>query len=95
MMKIGLLVIVFIVGMLFTFGSSEVLEQTNTTEFCTSCHSMQWVKEEWMESVHYKNASGVRAECADCHVPHSLGAKTSHENYGCKRCVGRDYRCYR
>ena len=73
MMKIGLLVIVFIVGMLFTFGSSEVLEQTNTTEFCTSCHSMQWVKEEWMESVHYKNASGVRAECADCHVPHSLG----------------------
>jgi cytochrome c-type protein NapC len=75
MMKIGLLVIVFIVGMLFTFGSSEVLEQTNTTEFCTSCHSMQWVKEEWMESVHYKNASGVRAECADCHVPHSLGPK--------------------
>jgi cytochrome c-type protein NapC len=21
------------------------------------------------ESVHYKNASGVRATCADCHVP--------------------------
>ena len=62
-------------GVFFTLGSSKVLDVTNTEEFCTSCHSMQWVKEEWMESYHYKNASGVRAECQDCHVPHSLGPK--------------------
>ena len=63
------------VGVFLTVGSSKVIETTNTTEFCTSCHSMQWVKEEWMESAHYKNASGVRAECSDCHVPHALGPK--------------------
>lgn len=57
------------------FGSSKTLEVTNTTEFCTSCHSMQWVQEEWMESEHYSNIYGVRAECADCHVPHDTGPK--------------------
>ena len=64
-----------LVGALLTVGSSTTLEITNTTEFCTSCHSMQWVKEEWMESVHYSNISGVRTECSDCHVPHSMGPK--------------------
>lgn len=63
------------VGIAFSIGSSTVIEQTNTTEFCTSCHSMQWVKEEWMASYHYSNASGVRAGCPDCHVPHDLGPK--------------------
>ena len=64
-----------IAGVVFTLGSSSALEATNTVEFCTSCHSMQYVEEEWMESVHYKNASGVRAGCPDCYVPHSLGPK--------------------
>ena len=71
---IGVLAIIG-VGFFFAIGSSTVLDATNTTEFCTSCHSMQWVEEEWMESVHYQNASGVRAGCPDCHVPHSLGPK--------------------
>ncbi len=63
------------IGIAFSIGSTTTLQATNTVEFCTSCHSMQWVKEEWMDSYHYQNASGVRAECADCHVPHSLGPK--------------------
>lgn len=63
------------IGITFTIGSSKVIDETNTDEFCTSCHSMQWVKEEWMDSYHFKNASGVRVGCADCHVPHSLGPK--------------------
>ena len=61
-----------IAGFLASTGFSTTLEATNTTEFCTSCHSMQWVKAEWMESAHYSNASGVRAECHDCHVPHPI-----------------------
>ena len=63
------------IGVAFAIGISTVTEHTNATEFCTSCHSMQWVTAEWKQSYHYKNASGVRAECADCHVPHSLGPK--------------------
>ena len=71
---LGVLVLIGI-GFFFALGSSAFIETTNTTEFCTSCHSMQWVQEEWMESYHYKNASGVRAGCSDCHVPHQLGPK--------------------
>lgn len=52
-------------------GFSVALNATNTVEFCTSCHSMQWVKAEWEQSTHHTNASGVRAECGDCHVPHA------------------------
>lgn len=70
-----LFLIAIAIGVAFSIGSSKTLEATNTTEFCTSCHSMQWVKEEWMDSMHYSNASGVRAGCPDCHVPHSLGPK--------------------
>lgn len=43
---------------------------TNTTEFCISCHEMRTtVYEEYLETSHYSNASGVRATCSDCHVP--------------------------
>ncbi len=74
-MKFALAIILLIAGAVAATSSSVVLEATNSTEFCTSCHSMQWVQEEWMESAHFSNISGVRAECSDCHVPHSLGPK--------------------
>jgi cytochrome c-type protein NapC len=74
-MKTLTIIILILIGMMIAVASSTTLETTNSTEFCTSCHSMQWVQEEWMESEHYSNIYGVRAECADCHVPHSLGPK--------------------
>ena len=53
-----------------------LLEVTNSTEFCASCHSMQaTVYREYKTSAHYTNASGVRAGCPDCHVPKPLGQK--------------------
>jgi Nitrate/TMAO reductases, membrane-bound tetraheme cytochrome c subunit len=53
-----------------------LLERTNTTEFCVSCHSMEaTVYREYRTSVHYSNASGVRAGCPDCHVPKPLVPK--------------------
>ncbi|MFP1558659.1 NapC/NirT family cytochrome c [Escherichia coli] len=46
------------------------IKVTSTTEFCVSCHSMRSpVYEEYKQSVHFQNASGVRAECHDCHIP--------------------------
>jgi len=54
-------------------GFNAGLESTNQTEFCISCHSMEnTVYQEYKESGHYKNVSGVRAGCADCHVPKSF-----------------------
>jgi nitrate/TMAO reductase-like tetraheme cytochrome c subunit len=46
------------------------MEATNTLAFCTSCHEMdQLVYQEYKETIHYNNPSGVRATCSDCHVP--------------------------
>jgi cytochrome c-type protein NapC len=51
------------------------LEATNSTAFCTSCHSMKTNLVELEKSTHYSNASGVHAECADCHVPKAFFPK--------------------
>ncbi|CAH2603278.1 cytochrome c menaquinol dehydrogenase TorC [Rhodovastum atsumiense] len=51
------------------------LQRTSTLEFCVSCHTMQKPYVEYQASPHYRNASGVRAICADCHVPHETGPK--------------------
>jgi cytochrome c-type protein NapC len=63
---------------------TSVLTMTNETEFCVSCHSMQINYEEYKESVHYKNASGVRAGCADCHVPKSFLPKMQAKLFAAK-----------
>lgn len=59
----------FVLGILFLAAFNAGLAYTNKTEFCTSCHSMQTNEGEWQESMHYKNHAGVRAGCANCHVP--------------------------
>lgn len=67
--KTGLILIIFLLGFASFGAMNAFFSYTNTTEFCTSCHSMTVNLEEYKETIHYKNASGVRAECADCHVP--------------------------
>ncbi len=42
---------------------------TSTDAFCSSCHAQNIVPE-WQKSVHYANAVGFKAGCADCHEPH-------------------------
>ncbi|MCW8944379.1 MAG: NapC/NirT family cytochrome c [Sedimenticola sp.] len=70
-----ILVLVFSAGILFTGLFNMGLSATNEMEFCTSCHSMKVNLEEYKETVHYQNTSGVRATCADCHVPKEFGPK--------------------
>ena len=63
-------ILVFFAGAITLIGSQVALHVMNTEEFCTgTCHSMKFPTEEWRDSPHYKNASGVRAACPDCHVP--------------------------
>ncbi|MCH9697285.1 MAG: NapC/NirT family cytochrome c [Gammaproteobacteria bacterium] len=59
-------------GVLLWNGFNLSLEATNTQQFCTSCHQMNIVTAEYQQSLHYQNRSGVRASCADCHVPKPL-----------------------
>ena len=47
----------------------KVIEYKESPEFCSSCHSMDIAVEEYQQSMHFKNNSGVSADCADCHIP--------------------------
>jgi len=63
-------------GVLFWGGFHTAMEASNSMAFCISCHEMRDnVYQEYKETVHYQNASGVRATCADCHVPHEWAPK--------------------
>ena len=58
------------IGVLFWGGFNWAMELSNTETFCISCHEMRVnVYEEYRDTVHYNNRTGVRAVCADCHVP--------------------------
>jgi cytochrome c-type protein NapC len=57
-------------GIVFWGGFNWGMEATNTTQFCISCHEMKSnVYQEYRNTVHYSNRSGVQAGCSDCHVP--------------------------
>jgi len=60
----------FVAGILFWGGFNTGMEMTNTMAFCTTCHEMRdTVYQEYKQTIHYSNRSGVRATCSDCHVP--------------------------
>jgi nitrate/TMAO reductase-like tetraheme cytochrome c subunit len=57
-------------GLVFWGGFNTGMEATNSLAFCTGCHEMRdTVFQEYKETIHYRNRSGVRAICSDCHVP--------------------------
>jgi cytochrome c-type protein NapC len=67
---LGLLATGFVVGVFFWGGFNTAMEATNTEQFCISCHEMDDnVYQEYKETIHYSNRTGVRATCPDCHVP--------------------------
>jgi cytochrome c-type protein NapC len=65
-----LLLVGFVSGVFFWGGFNTAMEATNTLEFCISCHEMENnVYQEYRNTVHHSNRTGVRATCPDCHVP--------------------------
>jgi cytochrome c-type protein NapC len=73
---LSLLVVGFFGGIIFWGGFNTGMEATNRLEFCIGCHEMRDnVYVEYQKTVHYANRTGVRAVCADCHVPHDWGGK--------------------
>jgi len=68
---------VSVLGIIFWISFTAVLDVTNTETFCISCHEMENnVYQEYKKTVHYKNRTGVRATCPDCHVPKNWFHKT-------------------
>ena len=57
-------------GIIFWGGFNTAMEMSNSMTFCIGCHEMRdTVYAEYQDSVHFRNPSGVKATCADCHVP--------------------------
>ena len=66
-----LLIVGGIGGIVFWGGFNWAMEVANTETFCISCHEMKDNPyKELQTTIHFKNRSGVRATCPDCHVPH-------------------------
>jgi len=84
--KISIILVsfIFIAGILFAGLFNMGLSYTNELEFCTSCHSMKVNLEEYKQTPHYKNASGVQAVCSDCHVPKAFFPKMAAKIFAVK-----------
>ncbi|CUJ74148.1 pentaheme c-type cytochrome TorC [Achromobacter dolens] len=90
--RIGLGVLViggFLGGVTFLALFNTGMNATNTEAFCISCHSMRdTVLPELQQSVHWKNRSGVRAHCPDCHVPHDFTSKVARKMQASREVLG-------
>lgn len=76
MLSWGTLGLLLLGGLLFA-GGKYAIDQTNTVEFCISCHEMKDNNfEEYKNTIHATNRTGVKATCSDCHVPHDLVGTT-------------------
>ena len=72
---LALLVIGLLIGAGGVIATQVMVAATGTNEFCGSaCHSMEWVANEYRQSGHFANRTGVRANCHDCHIPHQYPA---------------------
>lgn len=80
----------FIVGVLFWGGFNTAMEATNSMEFCISCHEMRDnVYQEYKQTIHYSNRTGVRAVCSDCHVPKDWTHKIIRKVQASKEVYGK------
>lgn len=58
------------VGVFGMLAFDYSMEATSTEEFCTGCHEMASGPFVMLrDTTHFRNESGVRPTCSDCHVP--------------------------
>ena len=55
-----------------------VIYETSTDAFCLVCHD-QDIGLEMAGTVHFDNATGLAATCADCHLPRAFGPKVAYK----------------
>ena len=85
-----LLVAGFIAGIAFWGAFNTGMEATNNLDFCISCHEMRDnVYQEYKQTVHYSNRTGVRATCPDCHVPKDWTHKIIRKVQASKELYGK------
>jgi len=63
--------LMFALGAIALGMFNTTMDVTSKDEFCLGCHEMSaFTYPEYEESGHFSNSIGVRAHCADCHLPH-------------------------
>lgn len=68
---VGLVIALVVLPFMSWIVTDESLTATSDAKFCVNCHSMEPFEAAHDADVHGgKNAHGVRATCADCHLPH-------------------------
>lgn len=69
---LALVIVGIVVGAGGVIATQVMVAETGTNEFCGgACHSMTWVAQEYKQSIHFANATGIQATCHDCHIPHA------------------------
>src|SRR5262245_62231933 len=72
-LAIAVLVVCTIVGGGVAAATAVTFHMTGTAQFCANaCHDQRHAAVEFKDTIHDKNRTGVRAECADCHIPKEL-----------------------
>ena len=69
---LAVLILLFclVVGGGLVGATAATVHLTSTEQFCVSCHELRDnALAEFKDTIHDKNRTGVRAECADCHLP--------------------------
>ena len=52
-------------------GTEYLLDHSSGAEFCSGCHTMEPMTISYETTKHGgNNKYGIRAQCADCHLPH-------------------------
>ena len=73
---LAVLVLLFclVVGGGMVLAATATLHATATEQFCSNaCHELRDnAAAEFKDTIHDKNRTGVRAACADCHIPREL-----------------------
>lgn len=85
-----LLLIGFMGGAGFIVSFNTSMTAMNSEAFCISCHEMRDnVYQEYMDTIHYTNRSGMKATCSDCHVPHEFVPKMVRKIQASKELYGK------
>jgi cytochrome c-type protein NapC len=69
-LAVAVLFVCLVVGGGIVVAASATIHATSTEQFCIGCHELRDnAYAEFKDTIHDKNRTGVRAECADCHLP--------------------------
>lgn len=64
-----IVIVALLVGISLTITLNHVYVNSSTNESCVSCHIHPHSEKSWKLSVHNNSKSGVKTDCADCHLP--------------------------